>query len=70
MWLKNYLLGRAGSVTAWIGVIGFVLELGLHIGHTSLIMLFLYGLLVGLPEEQIRAVFADWTKKIKDIDKP
>lgn len=64
--MKNYLLSRAESLTAWIGIIGLVLEVVLHMGHTSTIMVILFILLIVLPEANFRTLFADWTKSIKD----
>jgi hypothetical protein len=66
--IKKYLLGRAESVTAWIGFLGFILEIFLHLGSVSTLMLVLFAVLVILPETKVRDVFADWTKKIKSID--
>jgi hypothetical protein len=66
--IKGYLLSRADSTSAWIGFVGFVLEILLHMGNVSTIMLVLFAALIVLPETKVREVFADWTKKIKDSD--
>lgn len=66
--VKKYLLGRAESATAWIGFIGFILELVLHLGNASTIMLVLFTILLIAPEATIREQFAKWTKSIKETD--
>ncbi len=68
MFLKKYLLGRAESLTSWIGFIGFILEIFLHIGNVSTLMLVLFVLLIVLPEAKFSEIFQGWTKKIKDFD--
>lgn len=66
--MKNYLLGRAESLPAWIGCIGFILEIVLHMGSISTLMLVLFAALVVAPEEKFRTMFAEWTKKLRDAD--
>lgn len=66
--IKKYLLGRAESLTAWIGFIGFILEIVLHLGNVSTLMLVLFVVLVVLPEAKFRELFAEWTTKIKSAD--
>jgi hypothetical protein len=65
--MKNYLLGRAESLTAWIGFIGFILEIVLHLGNASTLMLVLFVVLIVMPETKFRDLFADWTKKVRDL---
>lgn len=64
--IKTYLIGRAESLTAWIGFIGFILEIVLHLGTASTIMLLLFAALVVLPEARFQELFRDWTKRLKD----
>lgn len=64
--IKKYLLGRADSITAWVGFLGFVLEIVLHLGNVSTIMLILFLLLIVLPEANFRDLFKSWSKNIKD----
>lgn len=64
--IKKYLLGRAESTTAWIGFIGFILEIVLHMGAVSTLMLVLFVALIVLPEGKFKALFSDWTQKIKN----
>jgi hypothetical protein len=68
--LRRYLLNRASSGFAWIGVIGFMLEILLHIGHHSTVMLLLFAALIVLPEAVIRDQFAKWNDQLKELDKP
>lgn len=65
--IKNYLLSRAESTTAWIGFVGAVLEVMLHLGNVSTLTLVLFVMLIVLPEATIKTWFAGWTTKIKDI---
>lgn len=65
--IKKYLLSRTSSLTAWLGVIGFILEIVLHLGNVSTIMLVLFVLLIVLPEDTFRAMFADWSKQIEKL---
>lgn len=64
--IKNYLLGRTVSAPAWIGFIGIILELLLHLGNISSLMLVFFVLLIALPEAKLTGLFGEWTKKIKD----
>jgi hypothetical protein len=66
--IKNYLLSRAESTTAWIGFVGAILEVMLHLGNVSTLMLVLFVMLIVLPEATIKTWFAGWTTKIKDIN--
>lgn len=68
--VEKYLLGRAESTTAWIGFIGLILEVFLHLGNTSTIMLVLFAILLVAPEDAIKEQFAKWTKNIKTRDDP
>lgn len=65
----KYLLARADNLTAWIGFIGFFLELLLHAGHESIVMLVLFALLIILPETNFREMFSKWTTEVRDIEK-
>lgn len=61
----DYLINQLEKVTAWIGVVGFILWiLGLH---SFLVVLFI--LLIVLPEAHFRDTFAGWNKKIKEETK-
>lgn len=64
--VKDYLLGQADKMTAWIGFIGLVL---LFLGFTSILAL-LFVALVVLPETQFSQVFKGWTQTLRDLDKP
>lgn len=66
--MKKYLLGRMESLSAWIGMVGIILEIVLHLGHTSLVMLLLFVALIVIPEASIRELFKEWTTKVKDFD--
>ncbi len=62
--IKDYLLGQADKMTAWIGFLGLALYfVGLH---SALVFLFL--LLIVLPESQFSEIFRGWTKKLRDMD--
>lgn len=64
--VKSYLLGQADKMTAWIGFIGLCLIfLGLHS-----VLIFLFVLLIVLPETQFSEIFKGWTKKLRDLDSP
>lgn len=63
--IKTYLLERSGNVTAWMGVIGIILELFTHlIIGASVLMLVFFSLAIIFPEKRIREIFAQWTSKI------
>ncbi|MBP3955371.1 hypothetical protein J8F10_08770 [Gemmata sp. G18] len=62
--VKNYLLGQADKLTAWIGCIGLVL---LFLGFTSILALLFIALVV-LPEAQFSQVFKAWTAKLRGLD--
>lgn len=62
--VKNYLLGQADKMTAWIGFIGLCLIfLGLHS-----VLVFLFILLIILPDTTFSEIFKVWTKKLRDLD--
>jgi hypothetical protein len=61
---KDYLLGQADKMTAWIGFIGLAL---FFTGFHSLLFFLFIGLIV-LPEAQFSSVFKGWTKELRDID--
>lgn len=63
--LEAYLLSRTESTSAWIGFIGLILEIVLHLGNVSTIMVVLFVLLIVLPENTIKSVFASLTAKVK-----
>lgn len=62
--IKTYLLSRSGSLSAWIGVCGFILEIFLHLGNVSTLMLVLFAVLVIVPEEKVREFFKKLTDEI------
>jgi len=64
--LKTYLLGRTTSYPAWIGFIVLCMELVLHLGNTSTLMIVFALLLIVTPQERIEQQFRDWTKKLTD----
>jgi uncharacterized membrane protein YkgB len=64
--MKHYLLSRAASLSAWIGAIIFIAEILLHLGHVSTLMLVLGTVLVVVPEDKVRGVFARWTVKLNE----
>ena len=61
----NYLVSRMISLPAWIGVIGFILEIVLHVGNFSTLMLVLFTILVVAPEDKVRELFDNWAQKVK-----
>jgi len=62
--VKNYLLGQADKMTAWIGLIGLAL---LFLRFTSILAL-LFVALVVLPETQFGQVFKVWTVELRGLD--
>lgn len=64
--MKDYLVGRMQSMTAWIGAILFVAELLLHMGSVSTLMLVLAVVLVVVPEDSVRSTFANWTRRVNE----
>lgn len=68
--IKKYLLGRAESLAAWIGFLGVILEIILHMGNVSTLMLVLFVALIIMPEVKFKDLFNGWTKRIKDLDTP
>lgn len=65
--VKAYLVDRATSTTAWVGFLGFFLEILLHLGGVSVIMLCLYVALVIAPEAYFKELFAGWAKKLDEL---
>lgn len=63
--MKKYLLSRATSLPAWIGALLFVLEIVLHMGNVSTLMLVLAALLVVLPEEAIQRRRKEWEEQLR-----
>lgn len=63
--VKDYLLGQADKLTAWIGVVCLVL---LFFGFHSLLAAFLVAL-VALPQEQFSDFFKKRTQQLREMDK-
>jgi hypothetical protein len=63
--LKAYLLSRTESTAAWIGFVGILMEIVLHMGNISVLMIVLFVLLIVLPEKTIKDWFAGWSSKVK-----
>lgn len=64
---KKYLISRATSMLAWVGAIGFVLELLLHLGDISVLMLVFFSALIVVPEEWFHAKFKSWAEKLESM---
>lgn len=65
---KPYIKDRLTSVPAWIGALCFVLEIVLHMGNTSLLLLLLYAALVVLPEAKIRGYIERGAENLRHFD--
>ncbi len=65
--LKKYLVARATSMLAWVGAIGIVLEVILHMGHVSTLMLVFFGALFFAPESYFHGVFRKWARKLEQL---
>lgn len=63
--VQKYMLAQLDKLTAWIGLIGLILQ-ALHM-QSFLFILFVA--LIALPEGNFSAVFKKWTKSLKDLDK-
>lgn len=62
---KDYLLGQADKMTAWVGFIGLLL---FFTGFHSLLFVLFIALIV-LPEDRFSEQFKAWTAKLRDLDK-
>lgn len=65
--LKKFLVGRATSMLAWVGAIGFVLEIVLHLGNVSTLMLVFFGALFFAPESYFHGLFQKWARKLESL---
>lgn len=65
--IKKYLLAQADRTIAWIGALGFILEILLH-SQPSGIMLALFAALIAVPDTHFSEIFTGWTKKLRDHD--
>lgn len=65
--LKKYLVSRATSMLAWVGAIGIALEVLLHLGHISTLMLIFFGALFVAPEAYFHGVFQKWARKLEQL---
>jgi hypothetical protein len=60
-----YLLDQMNKTTAWIGVIGILLQ----VFHLQSAMFVLFVLLIVLPETSFSSTFKEWAQKLRDLDK-
>jgi len=65
--LKKYLITRATSMLAWVGAIGIVLEILLHLGSISVLMLVFFVALIAAPEQWFHNLFKGWAKKLDEL---
>ena len=65
--IKQYLIGRVTDVTAWIGLLGFVLEIILHLGNVSMIMLILFVVLIIKPESEWRKMADEMNDVVRKL---
>lgn len=65
--LKKFLVGRATSMLAWVGAIGIILEIALHLGNVSTLMLVFFGALFFAPETYFHNLFKGWARKLEQL---
>lgn len=65
--IKKYLVSRATSMLAWVGAIGLVLEILLHLGNVSTLMLVFFVALIVAPESWFHERFRAWSKELEKL---